>query len=143
VGCGDHEVLKDLTIPDYIGVDVSAVAVAMNKKRFPHRRFKCLDFATWIDLDGLRSDAVLCMEVLIHQHRRDAYDRLAKNLVAAALRGGLVSGYMFDPRPAISSEIIAWHEPITDTLLSAGAKSVVVEAISLESSCLAFASFRT
>ena len=101
-----------------------------------------MDFATWIDLQVLRSDVVLCMEVLIHQHRREAYERLARNLVAAALRGGLVSGYMFDPRPTIASKIIAWHEPITDTLLRAGASSVVTEAVSLESGCLAFVSFR-
>jgi hypothetical protein len=91
----------------------------------------------------VRSDVVLCMEVLIHQHCRESYDVFVRNLVAAASRGGgMVSGYLFDPRPTISSDIVAWHEPVTNTLQRAGAKSVVIEARSLESDCLAFVSFR-
>lgn len=144
VGCGDHEVLKDVEyLPGYTGVDVSAVAVEINTKRFPHRQFKRLDFTNPDGVQAMKSDVVLCMEVLIHQHDRDAYDMFVRNLVASASTGGLVSGYLFDPRPTLSSDIIAWHEPITDTLHRAGAKSVVIEARSLESDCLAFVSFRT
>jgi cyclopropane fatty-acyl-phospholipid synthase-like methyltransferase len=143
VGCGDHEVLRDLEyLPGYTGIDVSAVAVEMNNKRFPHRQFKRLDFTDLASIQEVRSDVVLCMEVLIHQHCRESYDVFVRNLVAAASRGGLVSGYLFDPRPAISSDIIAWHEPVTNSLQRAGAKSVVIEARSLESDCLAFVSFR-
>jgi len=144
VGCGDHEVLRYIDhLPGYTGVDISAVAVGDNIRRFPNRRFECLDFVSCAAAQRLRSDVVLCLEVLIHQHRREAYYGLVKNLVASAAKGGLVSAYMFDPRPDISSDIIAWHEPITGTLYRAGAKSVVVEARSLESDCLAFVSFRT
>ena len=143
IGCGDHEVLKNIDyIPGYTGIDVSAVAVDNNIRRFQNRRFECLDFVAHPSVQRLRSDVVLCLEVLIHQHRRESYDGLVKNLVASAAKGGLVSAYMFDPRPDISSNIIAWHEPITETLYRAGAKNVVVEARSLESDCLAFVSFR-
>jgi SAM-dependent methyltransferase len=144
VGCGDHEVLKDMEyLPGYTGIDVSAVAVEMSAERFPHRNFICLDFAKLENIQQVRSDAVLCMEVLIHQHLREEYGAFVVNLVAAAAGGGLVSGYLFDPRPTISSEIIAWHEPITETLKMAGAKNITVEARSLESDCWAFVSFRT
>jgi hypothetical protein len=88
------------------GVDVSAVAVEMNNKRFPHRQFKRLDFTNLASIQEVRSDVVLCMEVLIHQHCRESY------------------------------------EPVTNTLQRAGAKSVVIEARSLESDCLAFVSLR-
>jgi hypothetical protein len=67
-------------------------------------RFECLDCAI---AQAVRADVVLCLEVLIHQHRREQFDGLVKNIVAAAVKGGLVSGYMFDPRPAVSSDIIA------------------------------------
>jgi SAM-dependent methyltransferase len=142
VGCGDHEVLRDLAnLPGYLGLDVSEVVVGRNRQLFPHRRFECIDFLSCTNLTALRSDVVLCTEVLIHQHRREQYDRFVGNLVAAALKGGLVSGYMFDPRPGICSEIIAWHEPIMESLARAGARSVALEARSLETDCLAFVSF--
>lgn len=142
VGCGDHEVLRGvMRLPGYVGLDVSGVVVARNRQMFPQRRFECVDFVACSDLEPLRADAVLCTEVLIHQHRREQFDGLLKNIVAAAVKGGLVSGYMFDPRPTIASDIIAWHEPITDALLRSGARSVSVEARSLETDCLAFVSF--
>jgi 2-polyprenyl-3-methyl-5-hydroxy-6-metoxy-1,4-benzoquinol methylase len=142
VGCGDHEVLRGVEhLPGYLGVDVSAVAVSRNQRLFPHLRFKQLDFVSCADVQTLRSDVVLCLEVLIHQHRREDYDAFIRNLVAATAKRGLVSGYMFDPRPEISSGIIAFHEPIMDALTRAGAKRVRVDARSLESDCLAFVSF--
>jgi 2-polyprenyl-3-methyl-5-hydroxy-6-metoxy-1,4-benzoquinol methylase len=142
VGCGDHEVLRTVaSLPGYLGLDVSGVVVARNRQMFPRRRFECIDFVACSDLEPLRADVVLCTEVLIHQHRHEQFNGLLKNIVAAAVKGGLVSGYMFDPRPTIASDIIAWHEPITDALLRAGAKSVTVEARSLETDCLAFVSF--
>jgi 2-polyprenyl-3-methyl-5-hydroxy-6-metoxy-1,4-benzoquinol methylase len=144
VGCGDHEVLRTVAhLPGYVGLDVSRVVVARNRQMFPQRRFERLDFATCSDLETVRADVVLCTEVLIHQHRREQFDSLLKNIVAAAVKGGLVSGYMFDPRPTIASDIIAWHEPITDALLRSGARSARVEARSLETDCLAFVSFLT
>lgn len=142
VGCGDHEVLRAVAcLPGYLGLDVSGVVIARNRQMFPQRRFEGLDFVACSDLQALRADVVLCTEVLIHQHRRDQFNGLLRNIVACALQGGLVSGYMFDPRPAIASDIIAWHEPITDALLRGGAKSVSVAARSLETDCLAFVSF--
>jgi 2-polyprenyl-3-methyl-5-hydroxy-6-metoxy-1,4-benzoquinol methylase len=142
VGCGDHEVFREVArLPGYVGLDVSNVAVARNREMFPNRRFECLDFVDCTTLDALRADVVLCMEVLIHQHRREQFDGLLRNIVAAAVKGGLMSGYMFDPRPAIASDIIAWHEPVTDALMRHGAQAVTVEARSLETDCLAYVSF--
>jgi 2-polyprenyl-3-methyl-5-hydroxy-6-metoxy-1,4-benzoquinol methylase len=144
VGCGDHEVLRDVTkLPGYVGLDVSAVVIASNTKNFPLRQFKRLDFINCATLTNMKFDAVLCMEVLIHQHRRGQYDAFIEKLVAMPAKGGLVSGYTSDPRSVISSDIIAWHEPITDSLYRAGAKSVTIEAQSLETDCLAFVSFMT
>lgn len=144
VGCGDHEVLREVAhLPGYLGVDVSGVVVARNRMMFPNRRFECLDFVACAPSERLQADVVLCTEVLIHQHRREQFEGLLRNIVAAAATGGLVSGYMFDPRPTIASDIIAWHEPITDALLRSGARAVKVEARSLETDCLAFVSFST
>jgi 2-polyprenyl-3-methyl-5-hydroxy-6-metoxy-1,4-benzoquinol methylase len=141
IGCGDHEVLKDLALPGYIGVDVSPVVIQLNTAKFPDRRFALLDFTHLEEVGGLLSDATLCMEVIIHQHRRSDYDALVQNLLASTRVRGLVSGYLRDPRPNLRSAIIAWHEPITVSLENAGAKDIAVVTTSLESDCLGFVSF--
>lgn len=142
VGCGDCEVLAGVELAaSYLGVDISSSIIARNKRRFSDKAFACLDFAGLVDVHKYRADVVLCFEVLIHQHRRGEYVRLMANLVAATRKRGLISGYVSDPRPAISSEIIAWHEPLVKSLQRAGAADIQVLALSLESPCLGFLSF--
>jgi 2-polyprenyl-3-methyl-5-hydroxy-6-metoxy-1,4-benzoquinol methylase len=141
VGCGDHETLRAFRdLPGYLGIDVSAVVVAQNMARFPDRAFTHCDFIDSAEGAG-SADAVLCMEVLIHQHRQDSYERMVRNLVAAAHKGGLVSGYLVNPRPAVRSDIIAWHEPLAETLAKAGARNIEIVGRSLEVDCLGFVAF--
>jgi SAM-dependent methyltransferase len=142
VGCGDCEVLSGMELAaSYLGVDISSSIIARNERRFADKAFACLDFAALVDVHKYRADTVLCFEVLIHQHRWDEYVRLVANLVAATRKRGLISGYVSNPRPAISSEIIAWHEPLVNSLHRAGAVDIQVLALSLENPCLGFLSF--
>lgn len=144
VGCGDHEVLSDLELPGaYLGIDVAERIVEANTHRFPHRSFRHVDFAALTEVAAFRADAVLCFEVLIHQHRRADYDRMVSNLLGATAEAGLLSGYVVNPRPLIQSPIIAWHEPLTETLRRLGARDVELRAVSLESDCLGFVSYRS
>jgi 2-polyprenyl-3-methyl-5-hydroxy-6-metoxy-1,4-benzoquinol methylase len=141
VGCGDHETLRAFhDLPGYLGLDVSAIVVAQNRVKFPGRAFVHRDFAAQPSC-GESADAVLCLEVLIHQHQPDTYERMVRNLVAAAREGGLVSGYVVNPRPQVRSAIIAWHEPLAETLEKAGARNVEVVGRSLEADCLGFVTF--
>jgi len=143
VGCGDHRVLADVDLgARYLGVDVSDEIVEINRRKYPDRNFRRVNLAEDAELQqAMRSDVVLCFEVLIHQHVEREYRRLVANLVKLAARGGLISGYVDDPRPAVASEIIAYHEPVTSTLSSAGATDIRMVGRSLESDCLAFVSF--
>lgn len=62
LGCGDGHLLSLLTVPDYVGVDVSPAALASCAERFPDRRF--LPFAA---LDAsIRADLVLSVDVIFH-----------------------------------------------------------------------------
>ncbi len=143
IGCGDHKVIAELELhARYVGIDVSEIIVKENSTRFAGKAFVSADFTDATESIKFKSDVVLCLEVLIHQHVANDYHRLVENLVRSTTRGGLVSGYLSDPRSTVRSQIIAYHEPITDTLDSAGAVNIQVVGESLESHCLAFVAFK-
>ena len=143
IGCGDHKVIAGLELrARYVGIDVSEIIVKENSTKFADKAFVNADFTDAMEAINFKSDVVLCLEVLIHQHTANDYYQLVRNLVRSATRGGLVSGYLFDPRSTVQSQIIAYHEPITDTLDSEGAGNIQVVGESLESNCLAFVAFK-
>jgi SAM-dependent methyltransferase len=62
LGCGDGHLLSLLRVQDYVGVDVSAAALARCAARFPQHRF--LPFAA---LDAsIRAELVLSIDVIFH-----------------------------------------------------------------------------
>ncbi len=142
IGCGDHQVLRDLDLDDrYTGIDIADVIISQNNELYERRSFKVIDFSEPLDLSVWSSDVVLCFDVLIHQHRLPYYRTLSRNIVGAARLAGLISGYETDPRSQFDSKIIAWHEPVTQTLEQAGAKNIQIEGRSLEAEHLVFVSF--
>jgi SAM-dependent methyltransferase len=143
IGCGDCQTVADINFlrKQYRGIDISVIAIEHNRRRFPERTFSCVDVLQAEHLDDLKSDITVCFEVLIHQHKLDDYHRFVRNLLYLTARSGILSGYILDPRTVTASEIIAWHEPVTETLQWAGARNVAVEAFSLETDVLAFVSF--
>jgi SAM-dependent methyltransferase len=142
IGCGDLEVLREIELnARYIGIDVSEEIVRLNTLNFVDKTIFLRLLYKYIGVNNFRSDAVLCLDVIIHQNAHSDYCRLTKKLVKAAKRGGLISGYRSDPRLTVRSPIIAYHEPITETLHSAGAVDVQVVGESLESNCLVFVAF--
>ena len=142
IGCGDHKVIAGLELhARYIGIDLSEVIVKENSTQFLGKTFICADFTNSAEFIRFKSDVIICLEVLIHQHSANDYHQLVKNIVRSATRGGLISGYLSDPRSTLRSPIIAYHEPITDTLDSAGAINIQVVGELLESNYLAFVAF--
>jgi len=143
VGCGDHEVISGIeTSAQYHGIDISPAIVEINRTRYPGKRFTCVDFSALDDVAEYASDAVISFEVLIHQHTREAYDNLLRNIVRATRHAGLISGYLTDPIPTTRSDIIAWHEPITTSLEKAGATNIEICGRSLNSEHIVFVAFR-
>lgn len=142
VGCGDFEVLKGVGMTaNYLGLDISPAIVETNRKRFLGKSFDCVNFLAVEDIDMYKADVVLCFEVLIHQHAFEDYIGLLLNIVRATSHQGLISGYVSDPRPSIKSDIIAWHEPLLDSLARVGARDTKIRTRSLEADSLAFVSF--
>lgn len=126
VGCGDLEIMRQIRhTASYIGVDISSVVVERNAQLMPTARFVHGEFTKLVNSDeDLSADLVLCMDVLIHQHERDHYERFVQALVKATKRVGIVAAYEQEPAQGYSSEITAWHGPISQLLNAAGAQCV-------------------
>lgn len=122
VGFGDLQVLDVSVFPTYTGVDVSDVAVAAARERYPQHTFLNANFAGRSEPDVPPADMVLCFDVLIHQFDRKDYQRMVRRLVARTRRVGIVSAY--DNPPRKGGPIIAFHEPVSTTLREAGAVNI-------------------
>jgi hypothetical protein len=124
VGFGDLKVLDLSRFHDYIGIDVSDVAVDNARRRYPNHIFIRADFAGEADPEVPKANLVVCLDVLIHQLDAAAYRRMVRRLVEHGRRCGLVSGYDGPPPPDFASNITAFHEPLSQTLSHAGATTL-------------------
>lgn len=83
-GCGDGNQLRLLNVPQYLGVDISAQAVARCREAFAGhggRHFEVLD-----RYDGEQADCALSLDVVFHLVEDDLFDDYMKRLFAAATR---------------------------------------------------------
>ena len=120
VGCGDQQILP--TLPpgvDYHGIDFSQVVIDRSRRTFPDRCYTAGDFLA-IDLSA--SDAVFCMDVLIHAKDKAVYAAIVAKAIRLAKHCGLISGY--DALPNNNGDITYYHEPLADTLRQCGAKHI-------------------
>jgi 2-polyprenyl-3-methyl-5-hydroxy-6-metoxy-1,4-benzoquinol methylase len=123
VGCGDLETSKALDLRDYQGMDVSAAALEIAQSKRPDWRFTQGNLAD--ETAAPRADLVLCLDVLIHQKRREEYEGLVSALISSARERLIVSGY--ERPPTHRSNIVGFHEPLSTTLRKSGAFSEVFE----------------
>lgn len=116
VGCGDLEVTRNLALTEYVGADVSQQALALAGAKRPDWTFIHLqdDAARWPG-----ADAVICLDVLIHQQKATAFDALLQRLIDSASKRLIIGGY--DQAPHLVSEIVSFHRPLTEALRSSGA----------------------
>ena len=110
VGCGDGEATRDLTLPHYIGIDVSSEAVRTARTNRPDGDYRIGALA---DQD-VQAELTLCLDVLIHQPDPDQYRDLVKSLLAATTGALLVSG--FEEVPATDSAAVHFYQPLSTTL---------------------------
>lgn len=107
VGCGDLEVTRSLPFRSYVGVDVSSSAIEIAKAKRPDWTFKMADLPAMADRSF---DAVICLDVLIHQQSRDEYKELLRHLLRIAKNAVIVSGY--PGNSDASSGIVFFHGDI-------------------------------
>lgn len=97
-GCGDGRQLALLEIPQYLGVDISADAVARCRARFagiPGRRFVLAE-----EYDGESADCALSLDVIFHLVEDTAFEAYMRRLFAAARREVVIySSNHDDPAP--------------------------------------------
>jgi SAM-dependent methyltransferase len=87
-GCGDGNQLQLLTVRRYVGVDVSAEAIALCRRKFagvPGRRFLLADEAER-EGDALRCEAALSLDVIYHLVEDAAFESYMRRLFGAATR---------------------------------------------------------
>lgn len=126
VGCGDLEVVKELEISNYTGIDVSSTVLSKNKNIKPKWNFIQGNFLDIIKNNNVKADLVMCLDVLIHQHDYQSYHDFVGALVESSNLIGIISAYEWFPRGNYRSEITAYHEPITKTLKKFGISKIEV-----------------
>jgi hypothetical protein len=114
-GCGDLEVVKDLTIRRYVGIDQSSEALAVARRARPDWEFR---LAPEADLQP--AEMVLCFEVLIHQETEAAYLAVIAFLAEKTLGSLLVSGYQADSQDIQRNPMVFFHEPLESSLRRTG-----------------------
>jgi len=114
-GCGDLEVVKELAIRRYIGIDQSSVAVAVARRARPD-----WDFRRTPKPEDQPAEMVLCFEVLIHQKTEAAYHAVIAFLVENTLGSLLVSGFAENSESIRQNPMVFFHEPLEISLRATG-----------------------
>jgi len=86
LGCGDGHLLSLLQVPDYVGVDVSSVALASCIERFPRYRF--LPFTAL--QASMRAELVQSIDVIFHLVEDAVFARYMHALFVHATRFVLI-----------------------------------------------------
>jgi SAM-dependent methyltransferase len=115
VGCGDLEVIKDLAIVNYLGIDQSCETLEIAKLARPDWRFKLAPAA-----DVPAAEMVICFEVLIHQETEEAYRALIDFLAQKTIGTLLVSGYAADHDFIQKNPMLFFYEPLQRSLRRTG-----------------------
>ena len=123
VGCGDLETSKGLGFQDYTGYDLSEAALEIARKKQPNWRF--VQGSPNGENEPVQADLVICLDVLIHQKRKEEYFKLLSNLVSLTKKRLIISGY--ETKPEVSSNITAFHEPLSQTLRQIGVFGEITE----------------
>lgn len=97
-GCGDGHQAALLDIDDYLGIDVSATAIAWCLERMPGRQWLRHDPTSSVRLT-VRAELALSMDVIFHLVDDDEFRRYLSALFASAWRFVIVHSTNFDSEP--------------------------------------------
>ncbi len=114
-GCGDLEVIKELAIHRYVGIDQSFLALAAARNARPE-----WEFHRTPEPDVQPAEMVLCFEVLIHQETEAGYRAVIAFLAQNTLGSLLVSGFLADSESIQQNPMVFFHEPLEISLCRTG-----------------------
>jgi SAM-dependent methyltransferase len=127
VGCGDLEIVADLSFPgSYTGIDISPTVNSRNRLLRPDWTFLDGDFLELARTHDLSADLVICFDVLIHQVEPETYHAFVRELVNSTRKSGLINGFRNPLKGGRQLRICAFHERITESLAAAGAENIQV-----------------
>ncbi|MGH6857562.1 MAG: hypothetical protein ACRECP_07970 [Methylocella sp.] len=115
VGCGDLEVIKDLAIVNYLGIDQSSETLEIAQLARPDWSFRLAPAA-----DAPAAEMVICFEVLIHQETDEAYRVLIDFLAQKTIGSLLVSGFAANHDSIRNSPMVFFYEPLPASLRRTG-----------------------
>jgi hypothetical protein len=122
IGCGDLEVVKNLRLANYTGIDESPFALDQARFAMPAGNFKL-----GLSPDAPSADFVLCLEVLIHQSNLSDYKRVIAYAAERTERTLLVSGYSANTEAIAQNSMVFFHEPLERSLREIGRFSSIRE----------------
>ena len=99
---------------NYTGLDVSKEALGIASAKRPDWKFAQV---TAQETSIVQGDAVVCLDVLIHQKQASEFNALVGELVNATRERLVVSGFN---APHATSEICSFHQPIVTALKDTG-----------------------
>jgi SAM-dependent methyltransferase len=110
LGCGDIELIRDLDIKNYYGVDISDVVIKRNQTIRPDLVFERSNICNMLFTEN--ADMVLCLDVLIHQKSYADYEAVIRTALDRAGKLALISGYIQPPE----GWNVFFHEPLDRTI---------------------------
>jgi 2-polyprenyl-3-methyl-5-hydroxy-6-metoxy-1,4-benzoquinol methylase len=110
VGCGDLEVMREADALHYTGVDVSAEAIKLCRKKRPDWNFH-VGSITHLEK---RFELGICLDVLIHMPTSEQYHELVRSLIDYTTNSLVFGAY--DEPPRYTSAATFYYEPISETL---------------------------
>ena len=110
-GCGDGNQLSLARYPAYLGLDVSASAVSLCRKRFAGDETK--EFALIGELAGRVADLTLSLDVIYHLVEDDVFEAHMRTLFAAAERFVIIFSTDVDDRSPLDRAHVR-HRRFTD-----------------------------
>jgi len=122
IGCGDLEVVGELDLHNYVGLDQSAESLAVARTKRPEWAF--LQAPT---IEAMPADFVLCLEVVIHQPSFESYKGMIEFAAERTLRRLIISGYDHLADHVDTNHMIHFHQPLETSLKETGRFSSITK----------------
>lgn len=111
VGCGDLEVVRSLSLQDYVGLDRSEQSLARAAVARPE-----WSFVRAPANNVPPAEMVLCFEVAIHQETPEDYRELIQLVSEKTLRTLIISGYDELTEEISTNHMLYFYEPLKTSL---------------------------
>lgn len=112
IGCGDLRVVRPFQLKNYVGTDISVIALKLARRARPKWDFRMAPAP-----NAPLSDMVLCLDVLISQPTEAEYLQLIRYAVGKTNRCLLISGFDENAPNIARDPALAFYEPLRTSLL--------------------------